>query len=105
MISIIEKISFKNSDELDAIWYDLDMIPATGELETSTKTSVSGRIKTTKLKVMVKTLHPHIYDNLQIRIYATNKELLELGTVDVPVVFEVEDKEVIEISFEYKSKA
>lgn len=105
MISIIERISITRSDDNDSHWYDLEIVPATGEIETSTKTDTQGKTKTTTLKVKVKELHPYISDNLKVRIYATNRAVLELGTIDVPVIFEVKESSIIEISFEYKTKA
>ncbi len=104
MISIIQRISITRSDDNDCHWYDLEIVPATGEIETSTKTDTQGKKKTTTLKVKVKELHQYINDNLKVRIYATNRDLLELGTIDVPVIFEVKESKVIEISFEYITK-
>ena len=105
MIKIIKRISIKRVDDIEAPWYDLDLVPATGKLEITNKCSTSGRIKEIKLSAVLSSAHPYIEDNLQVKIDSTNSEIILLGTKDVPIAFELVEDVTLKISTEYQTRA
>ena len=103
MIKIIKKLRAKSLDLSDGIWHDLPLVPATGKLEITTKTEAAGRLGTAKIEATLSKDHDIIKDNLMLQIVFCSEEdqIMNLGSSDLPLRFDVSETDTLKLSCTY----
>ncbi len=106
MLKIIERMWVRPIDEIpNTDWMELSFIPATAVLNIDdTFDNAVGKLTTYKLSAKVPKRLPIFDRNVTIKMLWDNNLTSSIGTIDLPVRFEVSETDSITITAQYQHR-
>ena len=106
MKHIINSIQYKGLEADD--WYDMDIVPATASMESSSSDSSNGRVESYTINTTIRRKSRYgdasLEQEMILRVSYDNGRVVELGTSELPVRLTVRDTDITTISTTWKSR-
>lgn len=106
MKHIINSIQYKGIEAVD--WYDMDIVPATASMDSSSSDSSNGRVESYTVNATIRRKprpgEASLEQEMILRVNYDNGRVVDLGTNEMPVRLAVRNTDIMTISTTWKSR-
>lgn len=106
MKHIVNSIQYKGLTAED--WYDMDIVPATASMDSSSSDSANGRVETYNISATIRRkLRPgeaSLDQEMILRVSYDNGRTVTLGTEELPVRLSVKTTDIQTVSATWKTR-
>lgn len=106
MKHIINSIQYKGIEAVD--WYDMDIVPATASMDSSSSDSSNGRVESYTVNATIRRKprpgEASLEQEMILRISYDNGRTIDLGTPEMPVRLSVRTSDVLSVSTTWKTR-
>ena len=106
MKHIINSFQYKGIEAVD--WYDIDIVPATASMDSSSSDSSNGRVESYTVNATIRRKprpgEASLEQEMILRISYDNGRTIDLGTPEMPVRLSVRTSDVLSVSTTWKTR-